>query len=171
MAVVTPSSGPHPGLIDWLAGRHVEYELHEHSETFTAEATARAEHLDPHRFAKVVGVVTGDGRRALLVVDADDHVDLVRARRALDADDMRIMTEAEFAALAPDCEAGTMPPVPDLWGVPVYADFAVRDSAEIAFHAGSHRYAVHVDRQAWEQAAGVHYAHLAQASDEPAWAR
>ncbi len=89
MTVDTLKPGPHPGLIDWLAGRHIEYELHEHPETFTAEATARAEHLDPRRFVKVVGVVTGDGRKMLLLVDADDHVDLAKARRALDAADVR----------------------------------------------------------------------------------
>jgi Ala-tRNA(Pro) deacylase len=171
MTVDTLKPGPHPGLIDWLAGRHVEYELHEHPETFTAEATARAEHLDPQRFIKVVGVVAGDGRRMLLLVDADDHVDLTKARRALDVDDVRIMTETEFAALAPECETGTIPPVPDLFGIPMCADYAVRDTPEVAFHAGSHRYAVHVDRRAWEQATGVTYADLARRTGQPIWAR
>ncbi len=171
MAVESPRTGPHAGLLDWLAGRHVEHELHEHPETFTAEATARAEHLDPHLFAKAVGVVASDGRQVLLLVDADDHVDLVKARRALGVDDVRVMTESEFAALAPDCEAGTIPPIPELFGVPVCADFAIRDSAEIAFHAGSHRYSVHVDREAWERAAGITYADLAQGDGRPAWAR
>jgi Ala-tRNA(Pro) deacylase len=171
MAVDTSRIGPHPGLLDWLAGRHVEYELHEHPETFTAEATARAEHLDPRRFAKVVGVATDDGRQVVLLVDADDHVDLAKARRALDAADVRVLTEAEFAALAPECEAGTVPPVPAVAGVPVYADHAVHDAVEIAFHAGSHRYSVHVDRAAWEREAGIRYADLAQGNDRPAWGR
>lgn len=171
MAVETRGPGPHPGLLDWLAGRHVEYELHEHPETFTAEATARAEHLDPQRFAKSVGVATDDGRQLILLVDADDHVDLAKARQALGATDVRVLTEAEFTALAPDCEPGTVPPVPDLVGVQVYADYAVRETGEIAFHAGSHRFSVHVDRSAWERAAEVTYADLAQASGRPAWGR
>jgi len=76
-------AGPHAGLIDWLAGHRVEYELREHPETYTAEATARAEHTDPRRFAKVVGVAAADGRHVLLVVDAPDHIDLAKARRLL----------------------------------------------------------------------------------------
>jgi Ala-tRNA(Pro) deacylase len=172
MAVdVTRSEGPHPGLLDWLAGRHVEYELHEHPETFTAEATARAEHIDPRRFAKVVGVATSDGRRVLLLVDAPDHVDLAKARRVLGASDVRLMTEAEFVALAPECDAGTIPPVPELFGLPVYADFALRDAPELSFHAGSHRFSVHVDRAAWERTSGIAYADLAQDEGTPAWAR
>lgn len=167
----TRTIGPHAGLLDWLAGRHVEYELHEHPETFTAEATARAEHLDPHRFAKVVGVGTADGRTALLVVDAVDHVDLRKARLVLGASDIRILTEDEFTALDPECEPGTIPPVAELTGLPVYADDALREEPVLAFAAGSHRFSVLVDRPSFERAAGFGYADLAVDRDEPAWAR
>ena len=113
MAVDAPKiTGPHAGLLDWLASRHVEYELCEHPETFTAEATARAEHVDPKRFVKVVGVAASDGRRVLLLVDAPDHVDLAKARRVLGAADVRLLTEAEFAALAPECDARHHPTGP-----------------------------------------------------------
>jgi Ala-tRNA(Pro) deacylase len=189
MAVESPGTvGPDQGLLDWLAARHVDYELREHPETFTAEATARAEHIDPHRFAKVVGVEARplpgddatargetpagrDGRRVLLLVDAEDHVDLAKARRVLGAADVRILSEPEFAALAPDCEAGTLPPIRDLVGLEVYADFTLREAPEVAFHAGSHRWSVHVDRAAWERASGIAYADLAQDDGQPAWAR
>jgi Ala-tRNA(Pro) deacylase len=172
MVVDAPKiTGPHAGLLDWLAGRHVEYELREHPETFTAEATARAEHIDPKRFAKVVGVATNDGRRVLLVVDAPDHVDLAKARGVLGAADVRLLTEAEFAAIAPECDPGTIPPVPELFGVSVYADFALRDAPLLSFHAGSHRFTVHVDRVTWERAPGIAYADLAQDDGAPAWAR
>jgi Ala-tRNA(Pro) deacylase len=89
----------------------------------------------------------------------------------LGAGDVRILTEAEFVAIAPDCEPGTVPPVPELFGVPVYADFALRESPEIAFHAGSHRFSVHVDRLAWERTAGIAFADLALDNGQPAWAR
>jgi hypothetical protein len=53
----------------------------------------------------------------------------------------------------------------------MYADYAVKDDAEISFNAGSHRYSVRVDRASWERAAGVQYADLASAADaRPAWA-
>lgn len=172
MAVDIPKgTGPHQGLLDWLAGRGIEYELREHPETFTAEATARAEHVDPRRFAKVVGVATNVGQHVLVLVDAPDHVDLAKARRVLGAADVRLMTEPEFAALAPECDAGTIPPVPELFGLPVYADFALREAPELSFHAGSHRFTVHVDRAAWERASGIAYADLARDEGTPAWDR
>ncbi len=172
MAVGTPGgTGPYLGLLDWLAGRQVDYELREHPETFTAEATARAEHVDPKRFAKVVGVAASDGRRVLLVVDAPDHVDLAKARQVLGVTDVRLLTEPELAALAPDCETGTIPPIPELFGLPVYADFALRDAPMLSFHAGSHRHTVHVDRAAWERTSAIAYADLARDEGTPAWDR
>jgi prolyl-tRNA editing enzyme YbaK/EbsC (Cys-tRNA(Pro) deacylase) len=77
-----------------------------------------------------------------------------------------------MAALAPGCDAGAMPAVGELFGLPTLADFGVQDDTEISFNAGTHRLSVRVERAAWEQAAGVHYADLAVDEDgRPAWAR
>jgi prolyl-tRNA editing enzyme YbaK/EbsC (Cys-tRNA(Pro) deacylase) len=73
-------AGPHRGLLDWLEKNGVDYELHEHPTTFTARETARADHVNPTAFAKAIGVVTDDGRRALVVLDAADRLDLLKAR-------------------------------------------------------------------------------------------
>jgi Ala-tRNA(Pro) deacylase len=163
---------PYAGLLEWLERHEVEHDIHEHAEAFTARGTARAEGVDPRTFAKVVGVATDDDRKVLLVIDASDRVDLHKARRALAADDVRLLTEGELAALAPDCEVGAMPAVGGLFGVPTVADYAVRDDPELSFDAGSHRYSVRVDRAAWERGAGVTYADLAAETDAgPAWAR
>jgi Ala-tRNA(Pro) deacylase len=173
-AMSTPSTleRPSPALLEWLASHNVEYEVHAHNPTYTARATARAEGIDPRTFAKVVGVSTQDGRHALVVLDAIDHLDLHKARRVIDADDVRLLSEGELAALAPDCEAGAIPAVGSLFGLTTYADYAVRDDADISFNAGSHSYSVRVDRAGWEQACGVVYGDLATESDSrPAWAR
>ncbi len=166
-AEVTHTVGPHEGLLDWLAGQRVEYELHEHPLTFTARETAQVEGVDPRRFAKTVAVQTDTGQRALLVVDATDRVDLDKAGQVLGARRVRLLTEAELVEFAPDCEVGTMPPVGELFGVPVYADHAVREDPEISFHAGSHHFTVHVDRAGWERAARVVYADLAERQPRP----
>jgi Ala-tRNA(Pro) deacylase len=170
MATAVPAQ-PHAGLLDWLRTHEVDHEVHEHPETFTASGTARSEGIDARSFAKVVGVAADDSRHALIVVDAPDRVDLHKAQAALGSAHVRLLTEAELAALTPGCEPGAMPAVGALFGLPMYADYAVKDDAEISFNAGSHRYSVRVDRAAWERAAAVRYADLASATDErPAWA-
>ena len=166
----TFSAGLDNALVDWLESHRIDYEVHRHSLAFTASDTARAEGVNPRSFAKVVGVRTELARDALLVLLATDHVDLRKAGRALDAVTVRLLTETELAAHAPECEAGAIPAVGSLFGLPTYADYAIRDDPEISFNAGSHRLSVRVDRAAWERAAEVRYVDLAKRDDEhPAW--
>jgi Ala-tRNA(Pro) deacylase len=172
MKGTTTLSGPHMSLLDWLATNDVEFEVHEHPEAFTAQASARAEGVDPRTFAKVVGVLTEDGRKVLLVLDATDHVDLSKAAAALFTDRVRLLTESEMTDLAPGCEVGAIPAVGKLYGLSTYADHAVRDDRDISFNAGSHRHSVRVDREGWERATRVRYADLALDNDRrPAWDR
>ena len=91
---------------------------------------------------------------------------------ALDADDVRLLSEPDAALLTPDCATGAVPAVGELFGLPMIADFAVRDDPVISFNAGSHRFSVRVERAAWERATGVMYADLARDDDRrPAWSR
>jgi Uncharacterized conserved protein len=172
MSTPTTLDRPSPALLEWLASHNVEYEIHEHDPAFTARATATAEGVDPRTFAKVVGVAADDDRNVLVVLDSTDHLDLGKARRAIGASDVRLLTEAELTALAPACQAGAIPAVGSLFGLTTYADYAVRDDPDISFNAGSHRFSVRVERASWERACGAVYADLATESDSrPAWAR
>lgn len=168
MAIRQPltAGGPHPGLLDWLASREIDYELHEHPETFTARETARAEHVDPSEFAKTLAVVTEDGREALLVLRATDQLDLGRAAAALGARKVRLLLEEEMERLDPTSEVGTIPPVGALVGVPTIADHGIAEDREITFNAGSHRFCVHVERARWQRGADVTFADLAERSWE-----
>ncbi len=165
-------AGPHRGLLDWLEENGVEYELHEHPTTFTARETARADHVSPTAFAKVIGVLTDDGRRALVVLDADDHLDLLKARGVLGATHVRLMTEAELAESCPGCDVGATPAVGAIFGLPMHVDKAIRNVPVLTFQAGSHGFTVHVHRDAWERALGITYTALAgHRVLEPAWMR
>lgn len=166
------SKGPMKSLLTWLDSEGIAYQVHEHDRSFTAMATARAEGVDPRTFEKVIWVRTAESRDALMVVDSDDHLDLRKAREVMKTDRVKLVPEDEIEMLAPDCEPGAMPAVGKLFGVPTYADFAVREEPEVSFNAGSHSVAVRVDRAAWEKALGVIYADLAaDVWREPAWAR
>jgi Ala-tRNA(Pro) deacylase len=164
MTAKRPETGPFADLITWLEDHAVPYELHRHPLAYTASATAHAEGVSERTFAKVVGVGTADGSQVLAVVDATDHVDLVRLAAFLGTDWVTLLTEHRLEEILPECEAGTIPPVPELVRVDVVADDAVRGDPMISFHAGSHRAAVRVDREAWERAAGIRYGSFATAA-------
>jgi Ala-tRNA(Pro) deacylase len=160
-----PVNVPMAALLDWLGAHGLDYDLHEHPLAFTALEAARAEGLDPHAFAKTLAVGLPDGRRALIAVEASDHLDLEAAARLLSADRIRLLTEIELLDLAPRCDIGALPPIGDLFGVPMYADAALRDVERITFHAGSHRHAVRMARYDWERSARVRYGHIATTFD------
>ena len=155
------AAGPMRSLIRWLDNQGVDYEVHEHPRALTALATARAEGVDPRTFAKAVWVRTAEGASALLVVDAEDHVDMRKARELMHSHKVVLVDEEELNELAPECDPGAMPAVGALFGVPTYADVAIRGAAEISFNAGTHAHAVRVDRAAWDEALGVVYGELA----------
>jgi Ala-tRNA(Pro) deacylase len=168
----TVSSGPMKSLLTWLDNAGVDYELHEHDRSLTALATAHAEGVDPDTFEKVVWVRSAEDGDALIVLDANDHLDLSKAKDVLRSGKVKLVSEEELADLAPDCDPGAMPAVGSLFGLPTYADLHVGDSAEVSFNAGSHTVAVRVDRAAWEKALGVVYADLAARTwRDPAWHR
>ena len=91
---------PLPTLLRWLIEHDVEHEVHEHHVTVRAMETARAEGIDPRRFAKTV-VLMADGHAALVVVDALDRVDLEKAAAFLAADSIRLATEEELRPWRP----------------------------------------------------------------------
>ena len=154
-------------LVTWLEDHAVTYEVHEHPLAYTASATAHAEGVSERTFAKVVGVGTADGSRVLAVVAAADQVDFVRLAAFLGTNWVALLTERMLEGILPDCEAGAIPPVPEIVRVEVVADEAVRDDPQISFNAGSHRTAVRVDREAWERAAGVRYGSFAMSAGTP----
>jgi Ala-tRNA(Pro) deacylase len=158
-----PETGPFADLITWLEDHAVSYELHPHPLAYTASATAHAEGVSERTFAKVVGIDTAEGSQVLAVVDAADHVDLVRLAAFLGTDWATPLTEHRLKEILPECEAGTVPPIPELAHLEVVADEAVRADSKISFHAGTHRTAVRVDREAWGRAAGIRYGSFATA--------
>lgn len=164
-----PIVAPHQGLLDWLAGHAVEYEVRRHPLAFTALETATDEGVDPSRFAKSI-VVEGDGgRRAIVVADALDRLAMHKVARAMHVDEARLLDERELATFAPEMELGAIPPVGDLFGVRVYADYLIHDAPEVTFPAGSHAYTVTVDRATWSRAARVVFADLIDDAGRPSW--
>ncbi len=110
-----PVNVPMNALLDWLGAHGIAYDLHEHPLAFTALEAAQAEGLDPHVFAKTLAVGRSDGRRALIAIEASDHLDLEAAARLLDTDRIRLLTEFELLDLAPTlrcrCPAADRRPV------------------------------------------------------------
>ncbi len=121
----------------YLRENGVPFQTQFHPVAYTAQHVADSEHISGKLLAKVVMVVA-DGRAAMLVLPAPYRVDLAKAAEALEAKEVRLAREAEFAGTFPDCEVGAMPPFGHLYGVPVYVDRALAEDETIVFQAGTH---------------------------------
>ncbi len=125
-------------LEQYLTENRVYYEVQEHQQAFTIQEVAAALHEKGLHVAKVF-IAWADGQLIMLVLPAPVRVDLDRVRDMLNAQDVRRAREAEFARLFPDCDVGAMPPLGNLYDVPVYLDDALADQSTLVFQAGSHR--------------------------------
>jgi len=127
----------------FLDTNRVEYKHTVHPIAYTACQVASAEHLPTREVAKAV-VIFGDNEYHLVVVPANRLVDFQEFRVCLGLKHARMATEEELARLFPDCEVGAMPPMGNLYGIPVYLDRGLAGEEMIAFNGGTHRDVVHM---------------------------
>ena len=127
----------------FLDENHAEYTHTTHPQAYTAREVASAEHLPNREVAKTV-VIFGDDRYHMVIVPANRLVDFQEIRFTLGLSHARLATEAEIGERFPDCELGAMPPMGNLYGMPVYIDSCLADENMITFNAGTHRDVVHM---------------------------
>ncbi len=117
---------------------NVKFSVSKHAEAYSAQRVAGLLHIPGEQLAKVV-MVKADDELVMMVLPAPYRLDLVKVKRVLKAEAVRLAREEEFANLFPDCEVGAMPPFGKLYGVPLYVDRTLSTQMQLAFPAGSHR--------------------------------
>jgi Ala-tRNA(Pro) deacylase len=108
--------------LDFLDNAHICYAHTRHSVAFTAMEVAFAEHLSPHKLAKTVVFAAAQGY-GLAVLPADYLI---------------------YMDTLPECELGAMPPLGNLFHLPVLVDNTIAEQEFIAFSAGTHRDVIHM---------------------------
>jgi Ala-tRNA(Pro) deacylase len=81
----------------------------------------------------------------MLCLPAPCRINLLRVMNALGTDNVRLAREEEFAPTFPDCEPGAMPPLGNLYGVPVWVDRSLAEGERIVFQAGTHTETISMD--------------------------
>lgn len=122
---------------NYLKQNHIPYQRIEHSRTYTAQQTARVAHLPPDRLAKTV-IVNVDDDMVMVVLSANERIDLQGLKEYLEADNIELVSEEEFQERFPDCELGAIPPLGDLYQMPVVVSQTVASRESLTFCAGTH---------------------------------
>ncbi len=129
--------------LSYLKQHHIRFSHSTHSTAATASELASAERMPASCVAKTL-VYTGDNGYAMLVLQANAVVDFEEVSKLLGLSEVRLLNEAELAILFPDCEVGAMPPLGNLFKMPVLMDQELALKDFMAFNAGTHRDAIHI---------------------------
>ena len=123
-------------VYEYLNKYEIPYEFIRHPLAFTARQRAKAARLRERDVAKTV-MVRADGMIVIAVLRADEQVDLDRLAEQLDAHAIQLVPETEFSSYFPDCDPGAVPPLGDLYGLPVVVSPSIDAEPCITFSAGS----------------------------------
>ncbi|MFI5335885.1 MAG: aminoacyl-tRNA deacylase [Opitutales bacterium] len=121
----------------YLDSRRIKFVSIQHSAAYTAPEIAASVHVSGRDFAKTV-IVMIEGEMAMVVLPASRRLLLADLREMIGTSHVRLSSEAEFKDRFPDCEVGAMPPLGNLYGMPVYVSGYLAEEPEIAFNAGTH---------------------------------
>jgi Ala-tRNA(Pro) deacylase len=124
-------------LKEYLDEENIKYTTITHSTAYTAQEIAQLAHISGDEMAKTV-IVKIDGKQAMVVLPATDHIDLELLEGALGAESVSLATETEFMPQFSECEIGAMPPFGNLYHMDVYVEEALSHDEMIAFNACSH---------------------------------
>jgi len=137
-------------LKEYLDDNDIKYISMVHSPSHTGQELAESVHISGKEIAKTVILKTGDDY-VMAVLPASRKVDVVYIEEHIGIEGLRLADEDEFADLFPDCELGAMPPFGNLYGMSVYAAFALSEDEEIVFNAGTHTDAIRMSYKDFEE--------------------
>ncbi len=157
---------PSPVTFGFLYARGVRFGTVDHVRAFTAERTAAAAHVRGRALAKTV-IVKLDGHLAMVVVPSTCRVDLESVRTACGARQADLATEEEFGVAFPDCDLGAMPPLGNLYGLPVYVCKGLALASNIYFNGGSHTQLVRISFDEFVELAQPTFIDVACGAGEP----
>jgi len=135
---------------NYLERNNIPFEVIQHERTATAEETASAARVPENRFAKTV-VVWIDGQMAMVVLHADERLNLEKLRRILNVSEVELCSEREFKARFPDCEIGAMPPFGDLFRMPVLISESITEDEELLLNGGTHTEIIKIPYDAFDR--------------------
>ena len=148
---------------NYLEQHSIDWKAVIHPHTGSSHETAEASHVREDHIAKAV-IVKDDAGYAMVVVPADQYVEMKHVRKELDRE-LELVEEDEFAKLFPDCEPGAIPPLGPAYNMETFLDESLKSLANIYFEAGDHEHLVHTNGEDFKKLlSGVRHGHFSHES-------
>jgi nondiscriminating aspartyl-tRNA synthetase len=119
---------------DLLEKQKIKYQLYEHEPVYTSEQAAKIRGTKLGQGAKAL-VMYADGKPIMLVLPANLKVDTKQFKSQFKFKDLRMATPEEIKKIT-GCEIGAVPPLGNLFSLPLFVDTSLSGNDEIAFSAG-----------------------------------
>jgi Ala-tRNA(Pro) deacylase len=129
-------------LRGYLEAQGRPYEVLHHARAVTSMETAQAAHVPGRRVAKSVLIEDEEGY--LIAVIPATHRLLFGVMRERFGHRFGLATEREMKTLFTECEAGSLPPFGQVFGLRVVVDDALLDEDDVYCESGDHTELVHV---------------------------
>ncbi len=126
---------PCPSLKNYLDKYHIPYLSIQHAPAPTAQEIAHEAHISGKLFAKPV-IIKISELYAMVVIPANRHLNFEALRRTLREENLGLSSESEFMHCFPDCAAGMMPPLGNIYNMETYLSDRMKQDGIIAFNAG-----------------------------------
>ena len=140
---------PIRSLVRLLDSRNIAYRSYNHVPTYTAQETAEVLHTTGYEVAKTV-LLKVDNRFVIAVLPACQQVNLERFRKQISAQRVCLASENDLQSVAPMCDRGSIPPVGNLFGLPVYVSTSLARDEVISFSGGTHTEDIRMSYQDYE---------------------
>lgn len=121
----------------YLDDHGLPYEVITHSRVFTTSDEARVVGTAASHVAKTLVIKAKEGE-VLAVLPASERLDMHKLRDALGDNHARLATEDEMGEKFTEFELGAVPPLGEIFGVPVYLDEKLKEAGEVIFTGGTH---------------------------------
>ncbi|MDI6689445.1 MAG: YbaK/EbsC family protein [Actinomycetota bacterium] len=126
-----------PDVKKYLEKKGVSYEHITHPQVFSCIEEAKALRIEADEIAKNLIVKIKD-RRAFAVLPGAHRLDMHKLREVMGSSHARLIMEEEMGAEFPRYEIGAVPPLGELFGIPVYVDKRLLDHETVIFTGGTH---------------------------------
>jgi len=128
--------GPHNHIEAYLNAQGVPFRLFSHAPTRTLIEAAQAAKLDYRRMVRAV-MLEDDQGMVMAVLPASHMLDFASLCQQLGRA-LQPVSQERLSGTFSDCESGSIPPLPQAYGLPAILDEQVAVMPQVCFEPGSH---------------------------------
>lgn len=134
---------------EYLDDQRVQYEEISHPQVLTTIEEAKAVNVDADEVAKTLVVHVADklGDLALIVIPGGRKVSRIKMREVFANKHARLLTEEELSEDFPQFELGAVPPLAELFDLPIYFDERILAHETVVISGGTHTDSLKIDIQ------------------------